>query len=134
MYSPEKFGFSPKFRLQPVLRSCDELSCVSALNMSSAAALGITERRCSVLQACKVCPLEASAKAATCGCSPAGACCVARTPFCVAGAAYRIFLRAVQQHADARRGAAAYGDAHLLFGRPKVLISALLFAPFFVAP
>ena len=75
-------------------------------------------------------------KAATCGCSPAGACCVARihsVPF-FASPVLHIFLRAVQQHADARRGAVAYGDAHLLFGRPKMLISALPFAPFFVAP
>jgi len=40
-----------------------------------------------------------------------------------------IFLRAAQQHAVDRRGAAAYGDAYLLFGRPKMLISALPFAP-----
>ena len=43
-----------------------------------------------------------------------------------------IFLRAAQQHAVGRRGAAAYADAYLLFGRPKMLISALLFAPFVV--
>ena len=30
-----------------------------------------------------------------------------------------IFLRAAQQHAVDRRGAAAYGDAHLLFGKRK---------------
>ena len=44
-----------------------------------------------------------------------------------------VLLHAALQHAAARRGAAAYGDAHLLFGRPKMLISAYPFAPFFVA-
>jgi hypothetical protein len=43
-------------------------------------------------------------------------------------------LHAAQQHAVDRRAAAAYGDAYLLFGRPKMLISAYPFAPSFVAP
>ena len=43
-----------------------------------------------------------------------------------------VLLRAAQQHADDRRAAAAYGDAYPLFGKPKMLISALLFAPFCV--
>jgi len=106
---------------------------LSALNMSSAAALGITERRCSVLQACKVCPFEASSRLRPAVVAPpvhAAVLLVLR----FASPVLRIFLRAVQQHAAARRGAAAYGDAHLLFGRPKMLISALPFAPFFVAP
>jgi hypothetical protein len=46
-------------------------------------------------------------------------CCFA---FCVAAAA--CMLHAAQQHAVDRRAAAAYGDAYLLFGRPKMLISA----------
>ena len=33
-------------------------------------------------------------------------------------------LHAAEQHAVDRRAAAAYGDAYLLFGRPKMLISA----------
>ena len=43
-----------------------------------------------------------------------------------------MFLRAAQQHTVDRRGAAAYGDAYLLSGKPKMLISASPFAPFFV--
>ena len=43
-----------------------------------------------------------------------------------------IYLRAAQQHALDRRAAAVYGDAYLLFGKPKMLISASPFAPFFV--
>ena len=45
-----------------------------------------------------------------------------------------VLLHAALQHAAARRGAAAYGDAYLLFGRPKMLISAYPFAHSFVAP
>ena len=45
-----------------------------------------------------------------------------------------VLLHAALQHAATRRGAAAYGDAYLLFGRPKMLISAYPFAPSFVAP
>ena len=45
-----------------------------------------------------------------------------------------IFLRAAQQHPVDRRGAAAYGDAHLLSGKPKMLISALPLAPFLLSP
>ena len=105
---------------------------LSALNMSSAAALGITEHRCSVLQACSVCPLEASARLRPAVVAPPVHAVLLVLRF--ASPVLRIFLRAVLQHAAARRGAAAYGDAHLLFGRPKMLISALPFAPFFVAP
>ena len=105
---------------------------LSALNMSSAAALGITARRCSVLQACKVFPFEASSRLRPAVVAPPVHAVLLVLRF--ASPVLRIFLRAVQQHAAARRGAAAYGDAHLLFGRPKMLISAFPFAPFFVAP
>ena len=40
-----------------------------------------------------------------------------------------VLLHAALQHAATRRGVAAYGDAYLLFGRPKMLISAYPFAP-----
>ena len=45
---------------------------------------------------------------------------------------YFCMLRSSMLSCVDRRGAAAYGDAYLLFGKPKMLISASPFAPFFV--
>ena len=85
--------------------------------------------------ACNLQPLAASAKKRPAFAASADACYVAHATVrvSVAGAAC-VLSHAALQHAAARRGAAAYGDAHLLFGRPKMLISAYPFAPFFVAP
>ena len=95
----------------------------------------VMNRTLPVPLACNLQPLAASAKKRPAFAASADACYVAHATVRVSVAGVlHVLLHAALQHAAARREAAAYGDAHLLFGRPKMLISAYPFAPFFVAP
>ena len=90
----------------------------------------VMNRTLPVPLACNLQPLAASAKKRPAFAASADTCYVAHATVrvSVAGAAC-VLSHAALQHAAARRGAAAYGDAYLLFGRPKMLISAYPFAP-----
>ena len=79
--------------------------------------------------ACNLQPLAASAKQRPAFAASADALVAHAYNTRFAFPVLHVLLHAALQHAAARRGAAAYGDAYLLFGRLKMLISAYPFAP-----